>query len=159
MKQWLAGLNERERQIVIAGAALLLLILVYLLMWEPLLNKRAQLHTSVAAQAATYQWMQQAAGEIKQLSHRPGASVTSKGSVLGTINSTAKSLLKGAVVKRVEEDRQQGVRVWIEQAAFDDLVRWLGALRQQHGIHVTSLVTERHTKPGRVNARLILQRG
>jgi general secretion pathway protein M len=159
MKHWFAGLNNRERRIVSGGAIVVLIMLVYLLIWEPLSSSRAQLQTSVQAQRNTYAWMQQAAHEINQLSGRDAGNNKPTGSLLGTINNTAKPVLRGAILKRVEEDRQQGVRVWIEQVAFDDLIHWLGQIQQQYGIRVSSLVSERHTRPGRVNVRLILQRG
>jgi general secretion pathway protein M len=159
MKQWFAGLNTRERRIVSGAVIVLLIILVHVLVWEPLSNKRAQLQTSLQAQRNTYAWMQQAAREIRQLSRRGAGVKKQSGSLLGMINSTAKPVLLGATLKRVEEDRQQGVRVWIEQVAFDDLVRWLGQIEQQYGIRVSSLVSERHSKAGRVNVRLILQQG
>jgi general secretion pathway protein M len=138
---------------------MLLILLVYVLVWEPLSSSRAQLQTSVQAQRNTYAWMQQAAYEIRQLSGQSASVKKPTGSLLGTINNTAKPVLHGAILKRVEEDRQQGVRVWIEQVAFDDLIGWLGQIQQQYGIRVSSLVSERHTRPGRVNVRLILQRG
>ena len=158
MKQWYAGLNSRERRILIGGAIALIILLIYLLVWEPLVSKRAQLQTSVEAQRNTYVWMQGAASQIKKLSGQNKAARKHTGSLLGTINKTAKTTLRGAILKRVEEDRQQGVRVWIERVAFDDLMRWLGQIQHQYGIRVSSLVSERHTRSGRVNARLILQR-
>lgn len=159
MKQWFSGLSNRERLIVSGGAIVVLVLSVYLLLWEPLARQRSQLQTSVQAQRNTYAWMQKAAIEIKQLSGKGGGVKNQAGSLLGTINNTAKSKLAGAILKRVEEDRQQGVRVWIEQVAFDDLIIWLGQLQQQYGISVSSLVSERHAKTGRVDVRLILQRG
>ena len=158
MKQWLSGLNNRERRIVLAGAAFVLIILLYLMVWEPLVSKRDQLRVSVKAQQSTYEWMQQAAKEIGRISGRGVSVKKHQGSLLGTISNSAKSALKGASLKRVEEDRQQGVRIWIEQVAFDDLIRWLGQIQQQYGIRVSSMVSERHSKAGRVNVRLILQR-
>lgn len=158
MKQWFSGLNNRERLIVSGGAIMLLILLLYLMIWEPLNSKRAQLQTSVEAQKNTYTWMQQAAREVRQLSGKGAGVKKHTGSMLGTINNTAKPVLRGAILKRVEEDRQQGVRVWIEQVAFDDLINWLGQIQQQYGIRVSSLVSERHSKAGRVDVRLILQR-
>lgn len=158
MKQWFSGLNTRERRILMIGAVVLLVMLVYLVIWEPFDSRRSQLRASVEAQRNTYAWMLQASKEVKRLSGRGNRVKRHTGSLLGTINNTAKTGLAGAIIKRVEEDRQQGVRVWIEQVAFDDLVKWLGKIQQQYGIRVSSLVSERHSKGGRVNVRLILQR-
>ena len=158
MKLWFSGLNNRERIIVSGGALTLLTLMLYLVVWEPLNSKRTQLQTSVEAQRNTYTWMQQAALEVRKLSGKGTGAKKQTGSMLGTINNTARSARGGAILKRVEEDRQQGVRVWIEQVALDDLINWLGQIQQQYGIRVSSLVSERHSKAGRVNVRLILQR-
>jgi len=158
MKLWFSGLNNRERIIVSGGALTLLTLMLYLVVWEPLNSKRTQLQTSVEAQRNTYTWMQQAALGVRKLCGKGTGGKKQTGSMLGTINNTARSSLGGAILKRVEEDRQQGVRVWIEQVALDDLINWLGQIQQQYGIRVSSLVSERHSKAGRVDVRLILQR-
>jgi len=48
------------------------------------------------------------------------------------------------------------VRVWLEDAAFDDFVTWLGQLNSKQGIFPESVSLERKS-PGRVDARLTLQ--
>ncbi|MGD8742418.1 MAG: type II secretion system protein GspM, partial [Granulosicoccaceae bacterium] len=93
----------------------------------------------------------------KQLRGSGAVARQSFGSLLGVINSTARPVLKDAVLKRVEEDRANSVRVWIEAVAFDDLLLWLGDLQRGYGITASSLSAERLGKPGRVNARLILR--
>ena len=62
------------------------------------------------------------------------------------------------ILKRVEEERQHTVRVWIEQVAFDQLIVWLDSLQRKYAITTASLVVERLDQPGRVNVRLILDR-
>lgn len=157
MKQWWSNLNAREQRIFIAAGAVLLILVVYLFAWEPLVKERTRLQGAIAKLQADKVWMQQAAGQVKQL--RRGGAVARQpvSSLLGVINSTAKPVLKGAELKRVEEDRSAGVRVWIDQAAFDDLVIWLGDLKKRYGIDASSVSVERIGKPGRVNVRLILQ--
>ena len=36
MKDWFAGLEPRERQLIISGGVVLLVMLLYLLVWEPI---------------------------------------------------------------------------------------------------------------------------
>ncbi|MGD8998843.1 MAG: type II secretion system protein M [Granulosicoccaceae bacterium] len=157
MKQWWAKLNSRERRTVLAGAAMLAVLMLYLLAWEPLLAERARLTASVDTLRSDHSWMQKAASELKQLRGSGAVATQRFGSLLGVINSTAQPVLKDAVLKRVEEDRDNSVRVWIEAVAFDDLVLWLGDLQRRYGITASSISAERLGKPGRVNARLILQ--
>jgi general secretion pathway protein M len=49
------------------------------------------------------------------------------------------------------------VRVWLEGAVFDDVLRWLDTLAAQHGVRITGLNVERTATPGRVNARVALE--
>ena len=157
MKQWWSNLNVREQRIFIAGAAVLLILAVYLFAWEPLVKERSRLQGSVQKLREDSNWMQQAARQVKQLRGSGAVARKPVTSLLGVINSTARPVLKGAELKRVEEDRSAGVRVWIESAAFDDLVVWLGDLNKRYGIDASSVSVEHTAKPGRVNVRLILQ--
>lgn len=157
MKQWWAKLNMRERRMVIAAVALIAVLLLYVLAWEPLLAERDRLTASVNKLRDDDRWMQQAASQVKQLRGSGAVARKNFGSLLGVINNTARPILKDAVLKRVEEDRDNSVRVWIEAVAFDDLVLWLGDLQRRYGITASSISAERFAKPGRVNARLILQ--
>lgn len=158
MKQWWLKLQTRERRTVLIGAGVLLAMCLYLFAWQPLLNERARLLESVQLLQGDQQWMRQAAAQLRQL-RGSGASTEKYTSLLGVINSTARPVLKDAIVKRVEEDRTTGVRVWIDEVAFDDLVLWLGDLQRRYGVMLTSLAAERTGKQGRVNARLTLQEG
>lgn len=159
MKQWWSGLNIREQRIVIAGSAVLLVLVVYLFAWEPLVKERTRLQGSIEKLRGDSSWMQEAAVKMKSLRGSGAVARQPVTSLLGVINSTARPTLKGAELKRVEEDRSAGVRVWIETVAFDDLVIWLGDLKRRYGIDVSSVSVEKMGKPGRVNARLILKAG
>ncbi len=160
MRSFLAGLSPRERNLVIGGALFVIAAGLYFLFWKPLTAHVEQLEQRVTESQALYRWMQQAADEVHRLK---GTSSTAPGvrggaSLLGLINQTARSVLKDAVLKRVEEDQRDTVRVWIEQAGFDDLVLWLASLRRQYAVEVSSIVVDRTDEPGRVNVQLILER-
>ena len=49
------------------------------------------------------------------------------------------------------------MRVWLDGAPFDVLVKWLLTLSSTHGIQVDNATLERAETAGRVNARLSLQ--
>jgi len=157
MKQWWAELNARERLILVSGASVLLFLLVFLFIWEPMVKEQSRLQDVVVKLRADKVWMQQAARQVKQLRGNGAVARQPVTSLLGVINSTARPVLKGAELKRVEEDRNAGVRVWIESVAFDDLAIWLGDLKRRYGIDASSVSVERIARPGRVNVRLILQ--
>lgn len=156
MKQWWLKLQMRERRMVVAGTIVLSILAMYLFAWEPLLTEQKRLSESVQTLHSEKLWMLQAASQLRQL-RGDGGNAEKFTSLLSVINTTARPVLKDAVLKRVEEDRSTGVRVWIDEVAFDDLVLWLGDLQRRYAITVSSLSAERTAKPGRVNARLILQ--
>ncbi len=158
MKAWWSALAQREQRLIAAGAALLILFLLYVAIWVPLQGSRARLLAQTEEQRATLRWMQQSAAEIRQLSARgAGRQVATGQSLLGLIDQTARSERLAEAVKRVQPDGTNSVRVWLENAAFDDVMRWLGTLEQRHGVAIDTLNVERGEQPGRVAARLTLQ--
>ncbi len=159
MQQSFNNLNSRERLIVLGGALALLLIGIYLLAWEPLLARQTALNASIKSQQIIYQQMLTSADEVKSLKGSGNYKVISASTLQSVINRTAKSALPGAIIKRVEKNRQQAVQVWIDQVAFDDMVKWLGGLQQTKGVRVVALFSERTPQPGRVNVRLTLKAG
>ncbi|MBA1331043.1 general secretion pathway protein GspM, partial [Candidatus Endoriftia persephone str. Guaymas] len=63
--------------------------------------------------------------------------------------------------KQIDQIKPQGdnrVQVWMENAAFDAMLRWLGLLQQQYHIQVVSMNIDSKDKPGRINARISLER-
>jgi len=153
------SLNSRERLMVSGGAIILLIMAIYFLAWEPLLEKQVALKASIKSQQAAYMKMEKSAAEVKQLQGTGRVKNINASAMQSIINRTAKSALPGAIIKRVEQTRQQAVQVWIDQVAFDDMVKWLGGLQQTKGVRIIALVTERTPQVGRVNIRLTLKAG
>lgn len=156
LKIWYLQLQTREQRMLAAGAAALVLLLFYALVWSPTMTRQQALRETVKEQQATAQWMQQAAREVAQLrAGRPNVGKISPGqSLLALVDQSAKNSRLGPAMKRVEPEGQTGVRVWFEQANFDDLVLWLEALQRDYGVHIATLVVERQETPGQVNARV-----
>jgi len=161
MKAWFMGLEANERRIMIGGGGLLLVMLLYVGIWEPITNKMDALRVSTAEQQSRLAWMRGAAQEVKQLRGHAGRPVrpTSGGSLLSLVDSTAKSGRLGGALKRVQPDGDAKVRVWLEAANFDDLVRWLTTLETRNGVHVESSVFQALDTPGRVDGRLVFTAG
>jgi len=155
----LGKLNPRERLIVVGGGLVLFVVGIYLFAWEPLLEKQQALNSSIKSQQGLHDWMLRSAAEVKSLKGSGRHKTLNAGAMQSVINRTAKTALPGAVIKRIEKNRQQGIQVWIEQVAFDDMVKWLGNLQQGKGIRVASMVSERTNQVGRVNVRLVLKAG
>jgi general secretion pathway protein M len=157
MKDWFMGLDMRERKLVAGGVALLVLLMFYLLVWEPVAVGYHDLKQNVAAQQETLDWMKQASHKVKALqgSARGGARSLGGSSLLAVVDKSARSAGLGPAIKRVEPDGSKGVKIWLEGAAFDPMVLWLGKLSRSYGVNAT-VVTIEPQGEGRVNARLTL---
>jgi len=157
MKDWFFGLDSRERLLVGGGAVLLVLLLLYVMIWEPIAGKYTGLKDSVASQQQTLAWMRQASGQIKALQGTATGSAGGLGgrSLLAVVDQSARAGGLGVAIKRIEPDGTRSVKVWLEGAAFDPMIVWLGQLNKRYQIEPT-IITLEPVGDGRVNARLTL---
>jgi general secretion pathway protein M len=159
MKEWWQAKTPQEHMALIIGAVAILLLLIYLLLWRPFsqaLEKQALL---VESQQITLNWMQENLDLIKRLkSQQGGRSASSNEALLTLVDRTAKKIQLRQQIQRIKPQGDNTVQLWIEQAPFDTIVKWLGQLSQTHAIEIDSLTIDRQDKPGLVNARLVLQR-
>ena len=75
-------------------------------------------------------------------------------SLLGLANTTAKPLQ--LEFKRFEPAGNNGLNLWLDNVAFDNVIRWLDQLDRQYGVRVAEIALERRAD-GLVNVRLMLQ--
>ena len=157
MKAWFMALERRERQLVAGGAAVLVLLMFYLLVWDPAAVAYSDLKKNVAAEQETLDWMKQASGKVKALrgSAHGGAQGLGGRSLLAVVDQSARSAGLGPAIKRIEPDGSKGVKIWLEGAVFDSMVLWLGKLNRTYKVD-TSVITIEPKGTGRVNARLTL---
>ena len=158
MKDWLQGLDPRERLLFAVAAGVLALLVLVLMVWAPIRSAYSTLQSDVAEQRETVLWMQASAARLSQLKGG-GGNVQGLGgrSLLAVTDSTARASGLGPALRRVEPEGSDSVKVWLEGASFDVLVKWLGTLSMTHGIDAESATLERGDATGKVNARLTLQ--
>ena len=158
MKHWFLSLTQRERVMVQAAASVVGIFVVYLLIVEPISSTYEQNKKNVASSMETLQWMRTAAQEVKKLSGGRGTTGKTKGKqfVLSTVDRSAKNAGLATVMKRVQPESDTGVRVWFENAPFDDLIKWLSIIESKHGLSVNEINIEKTESTGLVNVRVFL---
>ncbi|MET0026579.1 MAG: type II secretion system protein M [Candidatus Thiodiazotropha sp.] len=160
MKQWWQSKTQQEHLALILGAAAILILLVYLVIWLPFtrdLDKKAQ---RLESQTATLHWMQENIGLVQRMRAAQGGSAKATNEALLTlVDRTAKTIRLRDQIERIKPQGDRAVQLWIEQAPFDILIRWLGQLTEQHGLEIESMNIDRQDGPGLVNARVVIQRG
>ena len=157
MKEWWTGLDKKDRRTLIIGGIALGVILFYFMIWSPALSHRDKLAQRVDQERQLLSWMHGAAAQVKALRGNAQAAQAGSGSLLSLAEQSARQ----AGLNPVITTDRQGVRVTLEKASFDDMIRWLAQLHRKHGVQVV-LATVRHDDngpEGRVDVQLILSPG
>lgn len=144
---------------VLGGAVALVLMGLYVAVWEPLVDGRARLAREVAEQRALLGWMEQSAREVQALRGSNTSRPSSGQSLMAVVDRTARAEGLAEVLERVQPDGEKAVRVWLTQAPFDQSLRWLDKLVASQGVRVTGLVVERGATPGKADLRITLEAG
>lgn len=158
MKVWFNNLNQREQRIVLVGAVALIIMLFYGVVWDPLTSNVSRLEADTQAGSKTLAWMEQSSAEVKRLRGTGGQAQAQRGgeSLLTLVDRTAKESRLASALQRVQPEKEGEVRIWLDGAAFDDMMQWLAQIEKQHGVVVKSAVVESTGASGRVSARLEL---
>lgn len=153
----LQQLAPRERVMVLCGGGAVVLTLLYLLIWEPLVLTHERRAQSLEQARALATRIEQAAALAQT---GTGRSVADRSlSLLAAIDQTSRSPTLGKAPTRVQPEGDREVKIWLDDVAFANLLRWLQDLETRYGISASSAEIERGSAGGLVSARLTLVRG
>lgn len=157
--EWYLQLAPRERVLTALGAAAVLATLLFLALWEPLAKAHLNNAEALDAARAIASRLETAAATVKK-AHQGGrgAALNRNLSLLSAVDQAAKSGTLGAAPSRLQPEGDREVKVWLDDVAFDRLLRWLNELETRYGVVAQSAEIERESGPGLVNARLSLVR-
>ena len=159
IRAWWESLQARERRMLGVGAVVVALLLVWAVLWYPLVHAHSELASRVAQQRDDVAWMRQALGEAREL-HAQGARgrADRQGkSLLALADVSARGAGLAGALKRVEPVGGNSVRVSFETANFDTLVDWLDGLGRDYGVQATDFSADKVEGLGLVNARVTLE--
>lgn len=158
MKRWFLSLTSRERTMVQYAAAVVAVLFIYLFVIDPIVSNYSKNKKNVATATQTLVWMKSAAKEIKQLGGGKSSANRPKGKqfILSMVDRSAKKAGLGSVMKRVQPEGESGVRVWFENASFDELIKWLSVIESKNGLSVNEINIEQTETVGLVNVRVFL---
>ena len=158
LKQYFANMTARERQMVLSALGVIVLFVIYQ-SWNSFTSHVDKLQHRVDNQQQILDWMQQAAREVKLLRGTETVGERPKGKqlLLGLIDRTAKQNKLANNLQKVQPEGEQGVRVWLEKAAFDNIVVWLDNLQYKHGLVITDISIDSQEVTGTVNARVLIE--
>ena len=160
IQNWYHGLQQRERQLVLAASILVITTLLYLIIWEPIHNGVQDQTQRYQSQLEILDWLQTAATEVRTLK-ATGASkrkTNSSQPVTLLVEQSATTAGIKPFIRKLESTSDKGARITIDAASFDQVLLWLSTLQTQYGITVSSANLDRAEKQGAINARMTLSR-
>nr|WP_246386860.1 type II secretion system protein M [Litorivivens lipolytica] len=150
----MSGRTPRERQIVLGAVIIGIPLIVWALIWQPLLDWRSSEQQRLESRQRTLEWMQGAAAKIEGY-RRSGRQSTGRsgGSPEQSITRTAAAL--GLSLSRMEPGGDQRFNVFFSDAEYKNLLRFLHQLQEQ-GLVIESLTMGQLPQAGHVSVRMTL---
>ena len=125
MRQYWNGLSARERLTVGGGAVLLGLMLLYALLWQPLLDGRSRMQKLLPRQQQTLRQVQQLVGQIQaQQSGTTAGLRLERDSALG--QASASAAVSPSSVQPLAGER---IKVAFDQVPFAQWVKFAAAMQ------------------------------
>lgn len=152
---WYSALPARDQSIVKAIAWFVLFALIYLWVWVPAENFNTKATKALKSEIEIHTMMKDNAYKVSSNASGGQQASTSGQSVLAIVNSTSKR--KGIELKRFEPEGESGIRIWLDQVKFNDVIGWIDSLENKHGIRVSQINIDK-VESGIVNLRAVLKR-
>lgn len=149
--RWYETQNARDKWIIKILAAVLVLLLVYWLILSPAISSNKEIKSKLAKNVALYNLIADNAHRFGQVS----LNNANQAPLLNLINQQAQQ--NGINLNRYEQS-DSGVKVWLENVAFDKAISWLENLNAQSGVLVKQINVDKQTLEGHVNLRATLSR-
>ena len=147
-------LTERERRLVVLGAVVVVLIIIFGVLL-PLDSSVTKARARVIQKQADLVWMRGVAPYLQAVP------VTNRGagtgeSLLVVVDRSAQESGLQKTLAGTEPSGPSAIQVRMEKAPFDQMIGWLSRLSQQNGLGVDGATIDSAGAPGMVNAAIVL---
>ena len=161
MNAWWQALAERERRMLLAALAVVLIGVFYAGVWAPLQRGVAARSERVAVLRSDLLWMRGAAVRLlalrAQAALQPAAGASTAATLAASVTASARAQgLYGVLEVRAGGDRSTTLQLNLKPLPFASLLPWLAALQAQ-GIHISALHLQA-AGAGQVQGSVSLQR-
>jgi len=149
--RWYLGREPGERPVIAGLAALLVLLLLWLLIWKPTSDWRDLAVNRYQNAQDLMDYMQ--ANETAARA-RKSSSTGAQRSLLPVITRTAN--VQGLRLNRIQPEADGAVSVVVQAQAFNTVLSWLNALQENNNVTVQRISVDAEGQPGIVNAQIRL---
>lgn len=147
---WFNSKTDSEKRLIKVASVFFVLFLVIMLVTT--INKNvAESEKKLNQQLELNSWAKQQITVIQQANKTLGKTQSNKQSITQVINSTAKKY--NVVVERIQPQKDDLVKVGIDEIGFNSLMNWLTELQTKHNINVQNIDFSKADSEGVVKIR------
>jgi len=151
MRAWFDSLQPRERLILIGGAIVAVLIILWIGVLTPLRTRSETLRDSIAQK-------QRQLVDLARVGPEPAHANSAGANQTLVVVIDASAREHGVALKTRRPDGPDGIQVAFANVSFDTLLGWLVAIEKQNSITVESASFSSTKQRGVVNGQLVLRR-
>jgi general secretion pathway protein M len=159
MRSWFEALQPREKVLVSAAAVVVAFAVFWFGVWTPLARGQASVAESVEVWRDAVTELRSLKGVLRSGGEDRNRPAALNQSLVVIVDTTLRSRNLYSALQRSIPNQQNGIQLVFEDAAFDDLVLWLGDVSEQYALRVQSAgFNPSGDAAGRVNATVTLER-
>jgi general secretion pathway protein M len=148
VKEWFSQLNQREQLSLLLLSLALLVYLLYILVLSPLESEREQLMAQNSAVIESQGRVDAMVSQLLQL-REGGAKAGAKRNLTSVINQSTSRLQ--LPVMRLQPNSRGEIQVRIENASFNDVLKWLNEMEYTESLLVREVSVTPAASAGRIN--------
>ena len=150
---WYETLGTRDRLALRGLGAFLGAVLLYMLLIAPTIAYGTRAQHRLQEERALLDWLR--VHQVESSAAGTGAAPAHDQPIATVVNNSAQE--NKLTIRRYEPSGEDGIKVWIDGAAFNSIVKWMYQLEGSYGIRAAEFSVEREKEPGKVSARLTLR--
>ena len=151
------ALDQQQQMMVKVGAASVLFLMIYCLIWYPLSHRVDLLKQEIISQQEMVDWITQYKDELKQLRNlQPTVKQNSNESLLTIVEQSLRQKLMGEHKGQLQQTKSDEVQVVFTKVPFDALVSWAAKLWQNSAIFVSQIAITPTERSGYVKVTVWL---
>ena len=152
---WFSAQSQRDRALLLATGGFLLLVLGWLLLWQPVQDRLRQAEQRHARARDDHLWLQGNQNRLAAIAQQQAMSTAGPGqALLGIVSNSARQ--HDIALSRFTPEGNDALSVSLENVPFSALVEWLAYLEAEEGIRARSVTMDAQQQGGLVRARLVL---
>nr|WP_010130446.1 type II secretion system protein M [Microbulbifer agarilyticus] len=153
-QKWITLPPSDQRALAILGLFLGVIIIVFGL-FKPAQAYFDGARAEAEASRELLAWIEQQRPQLERVQRNAGGQSQAQGTLLQRVTAAAKN--HKVTIKRFEPEGDGRIRLWVDEARYQDLQPWLNTLLQQRFV-IRSISVDALAEDGMISARLTLER-